>query len=308
MTQLMASTLPARVKIMEVGPRDGLQNEPNAVSTDIKKELITRLVSTGVNWVEATSFVSPAAIPQLQDADQLFPMLTKQAGIHYPVLVPNEKGLSRAVAAGVKHIAIFLSASETFSEKNIRMSIPESLKVYEAITKAAKAQGIWVRGYISCVMGCPYEGDVDAQAVAILARAMNSWGVDEISLGDTIGVGTPLKFQHTISVVQEDFPIEQIAVHCHDTYGQGLANILAALSMGVAIVDSSVGGLGGCPYARGATGNVATEDVIYMLNGMGIETGVNLSLLCETGAWICETIGREYATKAGKAWIQRRIR
>ena len=303
MSQLIANRLPGRVKIMEVGPRDGLQNEPNAIDTETKKNLITRLAAGGLHWIEATSFVSATAIPQLKDADQLLPMLPKASDVHYPVLVPNEIGLQRAIKAGVKHIAIFLSASETFSEKNIRMTIDESLKVYEQITKTAKAHGIWVRGYISCVMGCPYEGDVDTQSVAILARAMKSWGVDELSLGDTIGVGTPLHFQHMISAVSHEFPIEHLAVHCHDTYGQGLANILASLCMGVAIVDSSVGGLGGCPYARGATGNVATEDVVYMLNGMGIETGVNLLSICETGAWICETIGREYATKAGKAYL-----
>lgn len=296
------------MKIMEVGPRDGLQNEANTVPTDIKRMLIMRLMGAGLKWIEATSFVSKDAIPQLHDAEGLFASLPKHSETVFPVLVPNEKGLLRALSAGASHVAIFLSASETFSQKNIRMSIADSVRVYEDVTKQAKAKGLWVRSYISCVMGCPYEGVIDPRTVTMLALKMQSWGVDEISLGDTIGVGTPLLFQRLIGRVKDVVPIEKIAVHCHDTYGQGLANILTAIDNGVTIVDSSVGGLGGCPYARGATGNVATEDVIYMLDGMGIQTGVDLTLLAETGEWICKTIGREYAAKAGKAWLQRRDR
>lgn len=296
------------MKIMEVGPRDGLQNEANIIDTAIKKMLIMRLIGAGLRWIEATSFVSKEAIPQLQDAEQLFPSLPMQSDVVYPVLVPNEKGLSRALASGATHIAIFLSASETFSQKNIRMSVSDSLRVYEELTKVAKAKGLWVRGYISCVMGCPYEGVIDPRTVTMLADKMQHWGIDECSLGDTIGVGTPLLFQRLIERVRDVVSLDNIAVHCHDTYGQALANILTAVNMGVRIVDSSVGGLGGCPYARGATGNVATEDVIYMLEGMGIHTGVDLTALAETGAWICKTIGRDYAAKSGKAWLQRRTR
>jgi hydroxymethylglutaryl-CoA lyase len=293
------------VTLMEVGPRDGLQNEQWVVSTNIKRELIERLINTGLRWIEATSFVSPQAIPQLQDADQLFPTLPVKRGIVYPVLVPNEKGLARAMAAGATHIAIFLSASETFSQKNIRMSISQSLEVYEKITREAKAKGLWVRGYISCVMGCPYEGKIDHKTASVLSQAMLGWGIDAISLGDTIGVGTPLAFQQLINELKQYIPIEKIAIHCHDTYGQALANILTALNMGVTTIDSSVGGLGGCPYAKGATGNVATEDVVYMLEGLGVKTGVDLTLLAETGQWICDAIGRENGSKAGKAWLQR---
>lgn len=293
------------MKIMEVGPRDGLQNETNMLDTDIKKLLIMRLIGAGLKWIEATSFVSPAAIPQLQDADQLFPTLPKKTDVVFPVLVPNERGLERALAAGATHIAIFLSASDTFSQKNIRISMPESVRLYEGLTKLAKKNGLWVRGYISCVMGCPYEGDIDPRAVVMLAERMRLWGVDEISLGDTIGVGTPLRFKQLIERVKDAAPLDAVAVHCHDTYGQALANIVTAVNMGVRIIDSSVGGLGGCPYARGATGNVATEDVVYMLQGMGIETDVDLTRLAETGEWICKTIGRDYAAKAGKAWLQR---
>lgn len=291
---------PDRVKIVEVGPRDGLQNEPETIPAEVKVELIERLADAGLPVVEATSFVSPDAIPQLADAREVFTGIHRKRGVSYPVLVPNDKGMDRAMEVGVEEIAVFTAASETFNQKNINCSIQESLDRFRPVTERAHEAGIRVRGYISCALGCPYEGRIEPGAVAEVAGKLMHMGCYEISLGDTIGVGTPHKARRMLSAVANAVPISHLAVHLHDTYGQALANILACLELGVTTVDSSVAGLGGCPYAKGATGNVATEDVIYMLHGMGLETGVDLAQLLEVARFISEKLGREPASKLGR--------
>lgn len=302
----MNDRIPQRVKIVEVGPRDGLQNEKQTVPSATKIELIERLAASGLQTVEATSFVSPKWIPQLADAAEVFTGIEKRAGVHYPVLVPNEKGMQRAMEVGVKEIAIFTAASESFNKKNINASIAESIARFEPVLAVAQANGIRVRGYVSCVLGCPYEGEIAPRAVADVAAKLDELGCYEISLGDTIGVGTPLKAQHMLSEVAERVPMDRLAVHFHDTYGQALANIHACLELGVATVDSSVSGLGGCPYAKGASGNVATEDVVYMLHGMNIDTGIDLPALLEAGAFISRALGREPASKLGRIPVDSR--
>ncbi|MEX2498671.1 MAG: hydroxymethylglutaryl-CoA lyase [Wenzhouxiangellaceae bacterium] len=288
------------VKIVEVGPRDGLQDESRYVPVETKLRLIHRLADCGLSVIEATSFVSPRWVPQLADAEELMADLERKPGVHYPVLVPNEKGYERARAAGADEVAVFSAASEGFNRKNINCTIDESFERFRPVIERATADGVRVRGYISCVMGCPYQGDVPISDVVRVAEALRGAGCDEISLGDTIGVGTPEKTRAMLTAVLGSVPADRLAVHLHDTYGQALANILVSLEKGLRIVDSSVAGLGGCPYARGATGNVATEDVVYMLEGMGMNTGVDLKELSRTGNWIAGKLGRP-GSRAGTA-------
>jgi len=293
--------IPRTVKLVEVGPRDGLQNEPGTVSTVDKIALIDRLTDAGLTVIESGSFVSPKWVPKMSDTAAVLAGIGRRPGVSYPVLVPNMKGLEAALAAGTGEVAVFGAASETFSKKNINCSIAESLERFAPVCETALAHGLRVRGYVSCVLGCPYEGRVGADAVANLARRLFELGCYEISLGDTIGVGTPLMAQAMVDAVAEFVPRERLAVHFHDTYGQALANILACLERGIAVVDSSVAGLGGCPYAKGATGNVATEDVLYMLDGMGLETGVDLSAVASAGRFISEVLGRRPASRVSRA-------
>ena len=293
-------TFPARVRVVEVGPRDGLQNEPEVVPSAVKIQFIERLAASGLPAVEATSFVSPGWIPQLADAAEVFAGLRRRAGVSYPALVPNLKGLERALAAGVEEIAVFTAASETFNRKNINASIDESLARIEAVAGPARAQGLRVRGYVSCVLGCPYEGEIAAERVIEVARALLELGCYEVSLGDTIGVGTPLAARRLLESVAAACGMERLAVHFHDTRGQALANIYACLEAGVGVVDASVAGLGGCPYAQGASGNVATEDLVYMLHGLGIETGIDLPALVGAGHYICGELGRKPGSRLGR--------
>lgn len=297
--------LPSRVRMVEVGPRDGLQNEPETVPVDVRAELVRRLAEAGLSVVEAGSFVSPKWVPQMADTDKVLAAVGDRPGVSFPVLVPNMKGLEAATAAGAREIAVFGAASETFSRKNINCSIAESLDRFRPVVAAAVARGLRVRGYVSCVLGCPYEGDVSAAAVAHVAGMLHGMGCYEVSLGDTIGVGTPMKAQAMIVAVAGVVPVERLAVHFHDTWGQGLANILATMEKGIATVDSAVAGLGGCPYAKGASGNVASEDVLYMLDGLGIRTGVDLDRLAAAGRYISDFLGRAPASKVARAMAAR---
>jgi hydroxymethylglutaryl-CoA lyase len=299
-------TLPAHVRIVEVGPRDGLQNEKAEVPTAVKLELIERLADAGLQAVEATAFVSPKWIPQMADHTEVLERIRRKPGVAYPVLTPNLKGFEAARAAGATEVAIFGAASESFSRKNINCSIAESLERFRPVADAARAAGVKLRGYVSCVLGCPYEGEVAPEKVAEVAGALADMGCYEVSLGDTIGVGTPGKTQAMLEAVARRVPMERLAGHYHDTYGQALANIYASLELGVATFDASVAGLGGCPYAAGASGNVATEDVVYMLKGLGIETGIDLERLVDIGQWISGVLGREPSSKAGKALAAKR--
>ncbi len=293
--------LPKAVKIVEVGPRDGLQNEKQPISTECKIDLINRLGETGLRVIEPTAFVSPKWVPQMADHSDVMAGITRRPGVGYPVLVPNMRGFDAAKEAGAEEIAVFAAASDAFSRKNINCSVAESLLRFQPVAEAAKAQGIRVRGYISCVLGCPYSGDVAPRAVARVAAELFEIGCYEISLGDTIGIGTPNRAQEMVEAVASRVPRERLAAHFHDTYGQALANILAVLQCGVAIVDSSVAGLGGCPYAHGASGNVATEDVLYMLGGMGIETGVDLDAVVRVAWDIGAQLNRHPASKVAHA-------
>ena len=293
--------LPQRVRIVEVGPRDGLQNEKQIVSTDTKVELIARLGAAGLPAIEATSFVSPKWVPQMGDNAEVIARIARLPGVNYPVLTPNLKGFEAALAAGAKEVAVFGAASESFSQKNINCSIAESLDRFVPVVEAARAAGVRVRGYVSCVLGCPYEGEVAPEAVAGVAATLFDMGCYEVSLGDTIGTGTPGKTRRMLDAVARRVPIDKLAGHYHDTYGQALVNIYASLQAGVATFDASVAGLGGCPYAAGASGNVATEDVVYMLDGLGVETGIRLDALVETSAWICERLGRSNGSKVSLA-------
>lgn len=295
------SALPASVRIVEVGARDGLQNEKTIVPTATKIELIDRLSATGLRTIEATSFVSPKWIPQLADAAEVFAAIKKRPGVAYPVLVPNLQGYERARAAGAEEIAVFAAASEAFSRKNINATIDESIERFVPVFERAREDRVKVRGYVSTVLGCPYQGDVPVEDVVRVAKRLHDLGCYEISLGDTIGIGTPMKAKAMLDAVAKEVPIDALAVHFHDTRGQALANILACLELGVAVVDSSVSGTGGCPYANGASGNVATEDVAYMLHGMGIETGIDLDKLVATGRWLSGVLSRENGSKVGKA-------
>jgi len=289
------------VTIVEVGPRDGLQNEKQTLSAAIKIELINRLALCGVPVIEAGSFVSPKWVPQMADTELVMAGLTPLPGTRYPVLVPNLTGFERALKSGASEIAIFTAASESFSQRNTNCSIAESITRLEPVTKLAKNSGIQVRAYVSCVLGCPYEGDINSSAVTAVCEQLIELGCDEISLGDTTGVGTPAMANALIKKVSAIVPVGQLAVHFHDTYGQALANILACLDAGIRIVDSSVSGLGGCPYARGASGNVASEDVVYMLHGLGLSTGIDLDALAMTGDWISKQLQRPNNSKTGVA-------
>ena len=293
--------LPARVRIVEVGPRDGLQNEKAIIATADKIALIDRLTATGLASIEATSFVSPKWVPQLADAAEVFAGIHRKPGVHYPVLVPNEQGYDRARAVGADEVAVFTAASEAFNRKNINASIDESIERFRPVLARAAADGVRVRGYVSTVLGCPYQGDVPVADVVRVARRLFELGCYEVSLGDTIGVGTPGKAAAMLRAVAAEVPVAALAVHFHDTYGQALANILACLEQGVAVVDAAVSGTGGCPYAKGASGNVASEDVVYMLHGLGIETGIDLAALAETGRWLATLLGRDGGSKVGRA-------
>ena len=291
------------VRIVEVGARDGLQNEKTLLPTALKIELIDRLSATGLSTIEATSFVSPKWIPQLADAAEVFAGIRKAPGVSYPVLVPNEQGYQRARAVDAREVAIFTAASEAFSRKNTNASIEESIERSVAVIEHAQADEVKVRGYISTVLGCPYQGDVPVSEVVRVAVRLYQLGCYEISLGDTIGVGTPAKARAMLHAVAQEVPIEMLAVHFHDTYGQALANILNCLEEGVRVVDSAVSGTGGCPYAKGATGNVASEDVVYMLHGIGMHTGIDLDKLVETGAWLAAQLHKETASRVTRARI-----
>ena len=289
------------VRIVEVGARDGLQNEKTLLPAEVKIALIDRLSSTGLKTIEATSFVSPKWVPQLADAAEVFRAIRKVPGVSYPVLVPNLQGYARAREVGAGEIAIFTAASEAFNRKNINASIDESIERFIPVMEQALADGVPVRGYVSTVLGCPYQGEVPVSDVVRVAKRMFELGCHEISLGDTIGVGTPAKARAMLHAVAQEVPMAALAVHFHDTYGQALANILACLEEGVRVVDSSVSGTGGCPYAKGATGNVASEDVVYMLQGMGMDTGVDLDLLVATGAWLAGQLHKDTASRVTRA-------
>ncbi len=288
------------VRICEVGPRDGLQDESRYVPVETKLKLIHRLAECGVPVVEATSFVHPRWVPQLADADDLMAGLERRRGTRYPVLVPNEKGYDRARAAGADEVAVFSAASEAFNQRNINCSIDESFERFRPVLERAREDGVRVRGYISCVLGCPYQGNVPISDVVRVAQALLDAGCAEISLGDTIGIGTAGKARAMLRSVLDSVPADKLAVHYHDTYGQAIANILVSLELGLRTVDSSVAGIGGCPYARGATGNVATEDVVYLLHGLGMDTGIDLDALAAVGRWIAGTLGRQ-GSRAGTA-------
>ena len=293
---------PTQVRLVEMSPRDGLQNEPGPViDTAIKTGLIDRLADCGLNHIESASFVSPKWVPQMGDAADVMAGIKRKAGVRYSVLTPNLRGFENALAAGVDEVAVFGAASESFSQKNINCSIAESLERFLPVMEAAKQHHIPVRGYVSTVLGCPYEGDIPPEQVAKVAKALAELGCYEISLGDTIGVGTPLKAKRMLEAVAAAVPIEKLAAHFHDTYGQALANLYAVLEEGISVIDASVAGLGGCPYAKGASGNVATEDVLYLLNGLGIKTGVDLNKLVTTGEWISEQLKRHNGSKVGQA-------
>jgi hydroxymethylglutaryl-CoA lyase len=289
------------VRIVEVGARDGLQNEKTLLPTDVKIALIDRLSSTGLQAIEATSFVSPKWVPQMADATEVYQGIRKVPGVSYPVLVPNEQGYERARAVGVNEIAVFTAASEAFNRKNINASIDESIERFMPVLERAKTDGVKVRGYVSTVLGCPYQGEVPVSDVVRVARRLHELGCYEVSLGDTIGVGTPAKARAMLHAVAQEVPVGYLAVHFHDTYGQALANILSCLEEGVRVVDSAVSGTGGCPYAKGATGNVASEDVVYMLHGMGLHTGIDLDILVATGAWLAAQLHKETASRVTRA-------
>jgi hydroxymethylglutaryl-CoA lyase len=288
------------IKVVDVGPRDGLQNEPEQVPTATKIALIERLAAAGLPVVEATSFVSPKWVPQMADAAEVLAGLARRSGVAYPVLVPNEQGLARALAAGADHIAVFTAASDAFNRRNINCDIDESLRRLTPVVTTAKAAGLPVRGYVSCVLGCPYQGEVALADVVRVSQALAAMGCDEISLGDTIGVGTAAKAAAMLRAVAQAVPMPQLAVHFHDTYGQALANVYACLEAGVTTVDASVAGLGGCPYAQGASGNLATEDLVYLLHGLGLNTGIDLDALTGTARWINAELGRAPASKLAR--------
>lgn len=295
--------LPNRVKIVEVGPRDGLQNEVQIVSTEVKLALIERLGLAGLQAIEATAFVSPKWVPQMADAKAVMAGLKPHAGVAYPVLTPNLQGFEAAYGAGAREVAVFAAASESFSQKNINCSIAASIDRFVPVLRAAQSHGVKVRGYVSCALGCPYEGEITPNQVAEVAQRLLDLGCYEISLGDTIGVGTPLATMALIEAVAKRVPLPQLAGHFHNTYGMAIANIFAALQAGVTVFDASVAGLGGCPYAKGASGNVATEDVVYLLNGLGIETGVDLPKLIDTAHWISQQLGTAPASHSAKAML-----
>ena len=289
------------VRIVEVGPRDGLQNESAMVATADKIELVDRLSATGLRSIEATSFVSPKWVPQLADAAEVMAGIHRRPGVSYPVLVPNEQGYERARAAGADEVAVFTAASEAFNRRNINASIDESIERFAPVLARAREDGVRVRGYVSTVLGCPYQGAVPVAEVVRVARRLHALGCYEISLVDTIGVGTPHQAREMLLAVATEVPMPALAVHFHDTYGQALANVAACVEAGVRVADSAVAGTGGCPYAKGASGNVASEDLVYMLRGMGIETGIDLEALADTGRWLASRLGRSTGSKVGRA-------
>ena len=299
-------SFPKHVKIVEVGPRDGLQNESTTVPVEIKVQLVEKLAAAGLSVIEVGAFVSPRWVPQMATSAEVFTRVDKQPNVSYPMLVPNLKGLELALAAGVEEIALFAAASETFSQKNTNCSIAESIERFNQVIDHAQAAGVKIRGYVSCVLGCPYEGEVSFDMVSIITQELFDKGCYEVSLGDTIGVGTAGQARELIEVLEKHVPVQQLAAHFHDTYGQALANIHAVMQCGIAVIDSSVAGLGGCPYAKGATGNVATEDVVYMLDGMGIETGVDMDKLLEAGRFISDFLGREPVSRAATALLRKK--
>ena len=292
---------PASVRIVEVGPRDGLQNEPGLVTVAAKVALIDALAEAGLTMIESGSFVSPKWVPQMADTAQVLAGISRRDGVRYPVLTPNLKGLELALASGVEEVAVFAAASEAFSQKNINCSIAESLERFTPVLDLAKARGVAVRGYVSCVLGCPYQGEVPVAKVVEVSERLVAMGCYEVSLGDTIGVGTPDKAKAMAKAVADGIGVARTALHFHDTYGQALANVLACLDLGIATVDAAVAGLGGCPYARGASGNLATEDLVYMLDGLGVETGVDLDALAAAGRAITSALGRTPASKVAQA-------
>ncbi|RHW75487.1 hydroxymethylglutaryl-CoA lyase [Colwellia sp. RSH04] len=303
MTQNHFPTLPNRVKIVEVGPRDGLQNESMPVSAKDKVALIEKLAQAGVNYIESGSFVSPKWVPQMATSSEVFQTVNRNPLVTYAALTPNMKGFEAAMAVNADEVAIFGAASESFSQKNINCSIDESLERFQPIMDAANKANIKVRGYVSCVLGCPYEGDISAEQVADVAEKLFKMGCYEISLGDTVGVGNPASVTEMIRAVSTRVPTEKLAVHFHDTYGQALTNIYAALQAGITVIDSAIAGLGGCPYAKGASGNVATEDVVYLLNGLNIETGIDFNLLLEAGWSISEKLKKTPVSKVSNAYF-----
>ncbi|EFN59176.1 hypothetical protein CHLNCDRAFT_138066 [Chlorella variabilis] len=306
MHEFLGRSLPSSVTIVEVGPRDGLQNEPEKVSTDVKVQLIDQLTAAGLPVIESTSFVSPKWVPQLADAADVLARIAQRPGVRYPVLAPNMKGFENALKAGAREVAIFTAASEAFNRKNLNCSVDESLRKFDDVMAAAKREGVAVRGYVSCVVGCPYQGEVLPEDAARVAGALHEMGCYEVSMGDTIGTGTPASVAAMFEACKQRVPVERLAAHMHDTYGQGVANTLAALQMGVAVVDSSVAGLGGCPYAKGATGNVSTEDVVYMLDGFGIRHGVDMERLLDASEFICRALGRRNNSRAAEALLKKR--
>ncbi|HUN93539.1 MAG TPA: hydroxymethylglutaryl-CoA lyase [Burkholderiaceae bacterium] len=293
------------VRVVEVGPRDGLQNEPGSIATATKLELIDRLAATGLREIEATAFVSPKWVPQMADHSRLMRRLPRRPGVRYPVLVPNLRGYDAAVSAGATEVAVFAAASEAFSRRNINCSIDESIDRFAPVFEAAARQGVRVRGHISCVVACPYEGAVAPQRVAQVASRLHEMGSCEITLGDTIGVATPLPLLRMLEAVAARVPIERLTGHYHDTWGMAAANVYASYEFGIRSFDASVAGLGGCPYAKGATGNVATEDLVYLFDGLGVSTGVELAALVEVAAWICARLGRAPASRVARAWLAR---
>ena len=300
-------TLPARVKLVDVGPRDGLQNEKQAVPAAVKIELVHRLQSAGLKEIEVTSFVSPKWVPQMADNAEVMAGIQRQQGVRYSVLTPNMQGFQAAVQSKPDEVVVFAAASEAFSQKNINCSIEESIQRFAPVVEAARAAGIFVRGAMSCVVGCPYEGDVPPASVARLAQLMKSIGVQHVGVADTIGVGTPRKVQAAMEATLKHFDLNEVSGHFHDTYGQALSNTLASLEMGVWQFDTSVAGLGGCPYAKGATGNVATEDLVYMLHGMGIDTGIDLDKLVDAGAYISDFLQRKTGSRVATALLNKRL-
>ena len=302
----MSMKLPSRVKLVDVGPRDGLQNEKTPVPAAVKVELVHRLQAAGLKEIEVTSFVSPKWVPQMADAAEVMAGITRRPGVRYSVLTPNLQGFEAALAFNPDEVVVFASASEAFSQRNINCSIAQSIERFAPVVEAARARGIYVRGAMSCTVGCPYEGEVDPDRVTTLAGLMKGIGVQHIGVADTIGVGTPLKVQRAIEATLKHYALDDISGHFHDTYGQALANTLAALQMGVWQFDTSVAGLGGCPYAKGATGNVATEDVVYLLHGMGIDTGIDLDQLVDAGVFISDFLGRKPNSRAATALMNKR--
>jgi hydroxymethylglutaryl-CoA lyase len=299
-------SFPKHVKIVEVGPRDGLQNESTTVPAEIKVQLVEKLAAAGLSVIEVGAFVSPRWVPQMATSAEVFTRVDKQPNVSYPMLVPNLKGLELALAAGVEEIALFAAASETFSQKNTNCSIAESIERFNEVIDHAQAAGVKIRGYVSCVLGCPYEGEVSFDTVSMITQELFDQGCYEVSLGDTIGVGTAGQARELIEILAKHVSVQQLAAHFHDTYGQALANIHAVMQCGITVIDSSVAGLGGCPYAKGATGNVATEDVVYMLDGMGIETGIDMDKLLEAGRFISDFLGREPVSRAATALLRKK--